>query len=102
MTYVCNLTEPLDLGILKRRGKAIGVQPNDSDPVAQLGALCKTKHHFGTRQSRTSHSAYQKGNLSMDESMDMPSCTSRIQLQWMKKPVFNTASYSIGKYRSIP
>ena len=40
MTYFCNLTEATsDLGITRGVAKAIGVQLNDSDPVAQLGAI---------------------------------------------------------------
>ena len=40
MTYFCNLTEATsEMGIARSIAKVIGVQLNDSDPVAQLGTL---------------------------------------------------------------
>ena len=44
-TYFCNLTEARsELGIARGVAKAMGVQLNDSDPVAQLGALFSKQH----------------------------------------------------------
>ena len=43
-TYFCNLTEATsEMGIARSIAKVIGVQINDSDPVAQLGTLFTTQ-----------------------------------------------------------
>ena len=70
-TYFCNLTDASsELGIARNVAKAMGVQLNDSDPVAQLGMLFSTQHTILVLDNLEQvTSTHQRSHHTMDESI---------------------------------
>ena len=103
MTCFCNLTEATsDLGIHSERSQSNQYNSTILTLLLNWGYICKTRNHFGTRQSRTSHRTHQKGDHSMDESIRYyVIATSQSSYEWMKKPVFKASHLRIGMHRSI-